>query len=98
MGFSPPKYLTIVCWWAKAHPTTTEALQNITIVCWWAEAHPTTTEAHQNISRLFIGGLKPTLQLLISTINGSHYRKQARLNTENNENSFYFLILIKNTL
>ncbi|HHF6590317.1 TPA: hypothetical protein ACPSK3_001675, partial [Haemophilus influenzae] len=61
--------------------------------------------AHQNISRLFDGGLKPTLQLLkptlqllISTINGSHYRKQARLNTENNENSFYFLILIKNTL
>ncbi|HHF1977424.1 TPA: ornithine carbamoyltransferase [Haemophilus influenzae] len=24
MGFIPPKYLTIVCWWAKAHPTTTE--------------------------------------------------------------------------
>ncbi|WP_118802702.1 DUF406 family protein [Haemophilus influenzae] len=24
MGFSPPKYLTIVCWWAKAHPTITE--------------------------------------------------------------------------
>ena len=24
VGFSPPKYLTIVCWWAKAHPTTTE--------------------------------------------------------------------------
>ncbi len=54
--------------------------------------------AHQNISRLFVGGLKPTLQLLISTINGSHYRKQAPLNTENNENNFYFLILIKNTL
>ncbi|KIS36667.1 hypothetical protein NTHI1209_00082 [Haemophilus influenzae] len=47
---------------------------------------------------MFVGGLKPTLQLLISTINGSHYRKQARLNTANNENSFYFLILIKNTL
>ncbi|HHE9490460.1 TPA: hypothetical protein ACPG1W_001828, partial [Haemophilus influenzae 10810] len=57
--------------------------------------------AHQNILRLFDGGLKPTLQLLqllISTINGSHYRKQAPLNTENNENNFYFLILIKNTL
>ncbi|CWX62261.1 ABC transporter ATP-binding protein [Haemophilus influenzae] len=55
--------------------------------------------AHQNISRLFVGGLKPTLQrlqLLISTINGSHYRKQAGLNTENNKNSFYFLIFIKN--
>ena len=54
--------------------------------------------AHQNISRLFVGGLKPTPQLLISTINGSHYRKQAPLNTENNKNNFYFLILIKNTL
>ncbi|WP_204373961.1 hypothetical protein, partial [Haemophilus influenzae] len=52
--------------------------------------------AHQNILRLFDGGLKPILQLLISTINGSHYRKQARLNTANNENSFYFLIFIKN--
>ncbi|KIS36045.1 hypothetical protein NTHI1209_01685 [Haemophilus influenzae] len=48
---------------------------------------------------MFVGGLKPTLQrlqLLISTINGSHYRKQAGLNTENNKNSFYFLIFIKN--
>ena len=54
--------------------------------------------AHQNISRLFVGGLKPTLQLLISTINGSHYRKQAHLNIEHNENNFYCLILIKNSL
>ncbi|MDU6703541.1 hypothetical protein [Haemophilus influenzae] len=52
MGFSPPKYLTIVCWWAEAHPTTTKAHQNITIVCWWAEAQPTTTEAHSTTTNI----------------------------------------------
>ncbi|HHV6515508.1 TPA: hypothetical protein ACUMCM_001429 [Haemophilus influenzae] len=26
MGFSPPKYLTIVCWWAEAHPTITKEI------------------------------------------------------------------------
>ena len=26
VGFSPPKYLTIVCWWAKAHPTITKEI------------------------------------------------------------------------